>query len=121
LIKLFNLSGSSLSKGIKNISPILYEGIRIENQLLDGTTHIQTIGDAKKYFNFEILADQEQVDNTNYTNSQGGKLKLVVDDNYYIGFAYVSEWKRITIRHITKSNRWYTSTVKFVINEEGIL
>lgn len=121
MIKLFDLLGNSLSKGIKNISPILYEGIRIENPLLDGTTHIQTIGEAKKYFNFEILADNGQVDGINYANSQGSKLKLVVDDKYYIGFAYVSEWQRITIRHKTESNRWYTSAVKFAINEEGTL
>jgi hypothetical protein len=121
LIKLFDLLDNSLSKGIRNISPILYEGIRIENQLLNGTTHVQTIGKPKKYFNFEILADQDQVDRINYANSQGGKLKLVVDNKHYIGFAYVSDWQRITIRHKTESNRWYTTVVKYAINEEGNL
>ena len=40
MIRLYDLSDNVLSKGIKSLSPILYDGIKIENQLLDGSMHI---------------------------------------------------------------------------------
>lgn len=121
MIKLYDLSDKELSKGIKSLSPILYDGIQIENKLLDGTSHIQIIGDPQRYVTFEILANQNQVDNINSITSQGGPLKLRVDNKYYIGYCYVSDWQRITIRHANELNRWYTSNIKIMISSEGVI
>lgn len=119
MIKLYDLSETELSKGIKSLSPILYDVIKIENRLLDGSMHIQTIGDVHKYMTFEILANHNQVDGINLAGSQGAKLKIIIDDKYYIGFCEVSDWQRITIRYLDELNRWYTTSAKFTVSEEG--
>jgi len=121
LIKLLDLSNKQLSKGIKSLSPVLYDGIKIENTLLDGSLHIQTIGEPQEYINFDVLANHNQVDDINYLNSLGGQLKLIVDDKYYIGHLYVSGWERVTVRHTNELNRLYTSNVKLVISQSGVV
>lgn len=121
MIKLYDLSDNSLSKGIKNLSPILYDAIQIENDLLSGESHIQTIGTPRKYKTFEILANQNQVDSINYISSIGGVFKLVVDTKYYIGFCKLSDWQRATKRYPNETDRFYTNSIRINILEEGII
>lgn len=121
MIKLYDLSNKELSKGIKNLSPILYESIQIENDLLDGSQHIQTIGTPRKYKTFEILANQNQVDDINSAVSIGQPLKLIVDNKYYVGFCKTSDWQRLTKRYVNETDRYYTNSIKFTISSEGII
>jgi len=121
MIRLYDLENNLLSKGIKSLSPILYDGIKIENQLLDGSLHIQTIGDPQRYFNFELLANHTQVDVINNINAQGGRLKVVIDGDYYEGYCNTEDWQRITMRHLEESDRYYTTTVKFIVWQSGVV
>lgn len=121
MIGLFDLQENTLSKGIKSLSPILYDGIKIENKLLDGTLHIQTIGDAQRYFTFELLSNHIQVDLLNSINAQGGRVKAIIDGDYYIGYCYTEDWERITIRHAQESDRYYVTSARFVIWESGVI
>lgn len=120
MIYLTNLEGEKLSRGIRNLSPIRYESIQIKNKLLDGSYHIQTIGDPLKYITFEILSNHEQVNKINTAEYKGEELKLVVDDRYYIGMLNNElDWNRITIRHKDSENTHYTSSVRLNVTEEG--
>ena len=121
MIRLYDLSDNVLSKGIKSLSPILYDGIKIENKLLDGSLHIQTIGEAQRYFTFELLANHVQVDRINSINAQGGRLKVIIDGDYHIGYCYTEDWGRITTRYIDESDRCYITSVRFVIWESGVV
>lgn len=122
MIQLEDISGAKLSRGIRNLSPIKFDGIKIKNRLLDGTYHIQTIGDSMKYIEFEILSNSSQVDIINKTEDIGGKLKLIIDNKYYIGYLNEElDWQRITMRYKNKNDTFYTSKVRLNIESEGIL
>lgn len=121
MIQLFNLQDKELSKAIRSLSPILYEPIKIENQLLDGTIHTQTIGTPRKYIKFEVLSNHEQVDIINSLNANGGELKLIVDNKYYVGLSEVGDWQRFSMRHKKKTDTFYTSEIRININKEGVI
>lgn len=120
MIKLLNLEDKELSKGIRNLSPIQYDSIQVKNRLLDGSYHIQTIGDPLKYYTFEILSDENQVGKINQEEYRGGKLKLIIDDKYYIGMLEEKlSWERITMRHKESKDRYYIASIQFNIESEG--
>lgn len=119
MIKLETLQGIKISTGIKSLSPTSFEGIRIENKLLDGSKHVQIIGDPQKYFNFEILSNHLQVNIINNAYSINEMLKLIIDDKFYKGYISEHSWVRITVRHKIESNRYYTCSLRFDISEEG--
>lgn len=122
MIRLESLKGEKLSRGIRNLSPIRYESIRIKNKLLDGSYHIQTIGDPLKYITFEILSNHEQVNKINTAEYKGEELKLVVDDKYYIGkIGEKLSWDRMTMRYKKESDRHYKASAIFYVNEEGTI
>lgn len=122
MIKLENLQKKALSKGIKDISPIQHETIQVKNKLLDGTYHIQTIGEPLKYIEFDILANHDQVDLINKAEYQGEPLKLILDNKYYVGLLEEKlDWQRITMRYKESKNRYYTAKIRLNINEEGIV
>lgn len=120
MIQLENLEGETLSIGIRSLSPIKYDSVQVKNRLLDGSYHVQTIGSPQKYFEFEILSNHKQVDILNFAETIGEKLKLIVDDKFYIG--YIDEemdWKRMTMRYKNPVDRWYVSNLKFIVIGEG--
>lgn len=122
MIQLENLEGEILSIGIRSLSPIKYESIQVKNKLLDGSYHIQTIGNPLKYYEFEILSNHKQVDMLNLAETIGEKLKLIVDDKFYIG--YIDEemnWSRMTMRHTKSTDRWYVAKMKFIVDNEGVI
>lgn len=113
MIRLYDLSGKELSKGINNVSPILYDVIEIRNQLLDGSVHRQTIGNPQKYITFDILSNQKQVDDINAIISQGGQFMLLLDNVLHIGFCDTGSWERITKRLLEEKNRYFTTEIRF--------
>ncbi len=122
MIRLENSQNKVLSRGIKDISPIQYESIQVKNKLLDGTFHIQTIGDPLKYIEFEILSNHDQVDLINKAEHQGEPLKLILDSKYYKCLLEEKpDWQRITMRYKESKNRYYTAKIRLNINEEGIV
>lgn len=121
MILLENLQGDRLSRGIKDLSPIQYDTIQIKNKLLDGSYHIQTIGEPMKYITFEILSNHNQVDLLNIAEYKGEELKLIIDNRYYIGILDNRlEWSRISVRYKNSTNVYYTSNIKFNVSKEGL-
>lgn len=119
MIRLLTLTSQQVSTGIRSLSPEQYETIMIENKLLDGSTHIQTIGDPLKFRNFEILSNNIQVDMINQAESIGSKFRLEVDDKYYIGFISKPDWAKFNYRHPEPTFRYFTASIKFTVSEEG--
>lgn len=120
MIYLTNKHNDKLSKGIKDLSPIQYESIQVKNKLLDGSYHIQTIGDPASYIEFVILSNHNQVATISQAQAIGEALKLIVDDKYYIGLLDDRpQWKRITMRYKDADNIYYTSPIRININEVG--
>lgn len=120
MILLENLNHVKLSNGIKDLSPIMYDTIHVKNKLIDGSYHIQTIGNPIKYRTFEILSNYNQVDLINLAESKGEPLRLIENDRYYIGMLDdVVDWSRFLHRRSSKSETLYTAKIQLNISEEG--
>lgn len=119
MMALKTTDGELLSWGLRNVSPLMIESILLENKLLDGSNHVQTIGEGLKYFQLEILCNENNVDIVTLTQSQGGFFRLELDDKYYIGYISRPDWERETGREKVKEKRIYASDIKFTITEEG--
>jgi len=122
LILLQNLDSNKLSYGIRNLSPMMYDTIKVKNKLIDGSYHVQIIGSPVKYYTFEILANQIQVDVINLAVSKGELLKLIIDEKYYIGMIDgIDEWTGLVYRQQDKANTIYSAKLRLNISEEGTL
>ena len=119
MIKLYDLDDYSLSLGIRSLSSLTYDANQLENRLLDGSFHVQTIGEAAQYFEFEILANQNQVDKINLAHSISENLKLIIDSEEYTGIISSPKWNRITKRYKNESYRYFVSLIRFDVIEEG--
>jgi hypothetical protein len=119
MMALYDSDMNLLSIGFRNMSPLLIDARLIENRLLDGSLHIQTVDEGHKLRRFDLLANEEQVDIINTKYAQGAQLRLEVDDKYYIGFIRKPEWSRETKREALKVDRWYMAKIEFMIVSEG--
>ena len=122
MILLQNLDNEKLSYGIRSLSPMMYDVIKVKNKLIDGSYHVQIIGSPVKYYTFEILANQIQVDVINLAVSKGELLKLIIDEKYYIGMIDgIDEWTGLVYRQQDKANTIYSAKLRLNISEEGTL
>jgi hypothetical protein len=122
LILLQNLDSNKLSYGIRSLSPMMYDTVKVKNKLIDGSYHTQIIGNPVKYFTFEILSNQIQVDVINLAVSKGELLKLIIDDKYYIGMIEeIEEWTLLALDRNDKTKTIYSTTMRFNISQEGTL
>ena len=119
MIKLYDLDDYSLSLGIRSLSSLTYDANQLENRLLDGSFHVQTIGEAAQYFEFEILANQNQVDKINLAHSISENLKLIIDSKEYTGIISKPKWNPVTKRYKNESYRYFVSSIRFDVIEEG--
>ena len=120
MILLQNLDNEKLSYGIRSLSPMMYDVIKVKNKLIDGSYHVQIIGSPVKYYTFEILANQIQVDLINLIESRGEPLRLIIDDKYYVGMLdSKAEWTRLILRRGDPINTLYTAKLQLNISEEG--
>lgn len=122
MILLQNLDNEKLSYGIRSLSPMMYDVIKVKNKLIDGSYHVQIIGSPVKYYTFEILANQIQVDVINLAVSKGELLKLIIEEKYYIGMIEESkEWTLLALNRNDKTKTIYSAKLRLNISEEGTL
>lgn len=120
MILLEDLNNTKLSYGIRDLSPLQYDTIQVKNKLLDGSYHIQTIGEPLKYITFEILSNHNQVDLLNQAEHKGEELRLIIDDKFYVGMLdSKAEWTRLILRRGDPINTLYTAKLQLNISEEG--
>lgn len=116
------IDGSELSKTVKIKGPIKRTGIQIKNKLLDGTDHIQVIGDSSRSISIGILADEDQCNIINYNQAMGVKVTFELEDKYYTCLIDARpEWERYSQYYPKASDRYYAATLNLLIQEEGNL
>jgi len=121
MIKLYTTDGTLLSYAIRDTSPLMMESIMIENKLLDGSIHVQSIGDGFKFYEFTLVSNEIQVDIITPLQSEGGLFRLELDGKYYIGLMEEPRWKRETVRTYEKEGRLFSSSIKIKVVEDGLI
>lgn len=122
MILLQNLDNEKLSYGIRSLSPMMYDVIKVKNKLIDGSYHVQIIGSPVKYYTFEILANQIQVDVINLAVSKGELLKLIIEEKYYIGMIEESEeWTLLALNRNDKTKTIYSAKLQLNVSQEGFI
>ena len=112
---LMTSDGVVLTRLVEDISTIEYESIHLKNKLLDGSYHIQTIGDPQKSVTVSVYSNGVQVAQINEFQASGQSLKLIDDDLTYTGF--IDEpisWSRKTPKRSSET-MWYYGTFRFII------
>ena len=119
MIKLETINGQVLSRILKDISPISYSSNRQVNRILDGSYHVQIIGNPLKSMTGIIVSSHEQADQLNKLIDQGTPLVLLFLDKKYL--VYIDEnikWTRINFAHGNKNKSYFEGNLVMVIKEE---
>lgn len=116
MIFLEDLFKNRLTKGIRNLSPIINESNIVKNKLLDGSQHIQVIGEPTEYITLDVLADYDQTRRINIGKGTGEILRLNVYNETYEG-AILEDiyWERFGDHNKNKNNINYIATIRFDI------
>ena len=94
--------------------------IQKKNKLLDGTYHIQTIGEPLKYIEFTVVANELQTEKINLMETKGELLKLIDYNRFFIGFINNRvDWKRLTVGYIDREKRLYEGRISIIVKEES--
>lgn len=122
MIRIETLEGEVLSEVCKDVSPPKYESIQKKNKLLDGSYHIQIIGNPLKYIEFIVISNQIQVEKIDLLETCGEKIRLIEHERIYTGFIDGQvDWKRQTIGYTNRVRKLYEGRLKIIIQEEGTL
>lgn len=114
--------GQSLSTAIRNVSPIKFESVRIENKLLDGSIHLQTIGLPSKYVTFDLLANHTEIALLHLTSAIAEVVELSFDGYTYKGILKEINEVRINAWSKKKGNIFYIANgIRMDIVEEGLI
>ena len=106
-----NSSDTAVSNIIEYLSSKKKDARLIENKLIDGSMHIQTIGDARDYYLMDIFANHEQVELIDLGISIGEVFTLEIDESTSLeGFLKVENWERLTKRTTDKAETYYKTT-----------
>ena len=121
MIKLTTSSGEALSKILNDVSPIMYASNRQVNRLLDGTYHVQIIGNPLKSIEGAIISSHLQAEKLNELIDQGTPLILFFLDKQYL--VYVDEpisWKRHNFAYGNKEKSFFEGRLRMIIKEEVV-
>lgn len=95
------------------------DGISVENRLLGGEIHVQTIGEAVRFVDMEVIvsaAVRIQMDSLAITKDP---VRVEMDGAYYLGpIRRAVEWQ--TFRQGPYSSRLYMGELTLIVQEEGI-
>ena len=119
MIRLETSTGIILSKILKEVSPIEYSSNRQVNRLLDGSYHVQIIGNPLRKIQGVIISTFNQVEMLNSLVDQGTPMVLIFLDKKYLGFIDEGiSWKRINFAHGDKDRSLFEGKFMMVIKEE---
>jgi len=122
MTRLETSTGEVLSRILKELSPIEYASNKQVNRLLDGSYHVQIIGDPLKSIEGTIISTFNQAEKLNNLADLGAPLALIFLDKRYL--VYVDQgvvWKRISYAHGNKDRSLFEGKVKMVLKEEVAL
>lgn len=114
--------GQSLSTAIRNVTPIRFESIRIENKLLDGSLHLQTIGIPLKYITFDILANHTEIELLHHAAAIAEVVELTFEGKKFRGILKDMNEVRISAWSELKHKVFYIANgIRLDIVEEGLI
>jgi len=122
MIRLETISGDVLSKILKDVSPVKYESNKMVNRLLDGTYHVQIIGQPSMSLEGTILSSHIQAEKLNQLIDQGAPLVFTFLDKKYL--VYIHEkisWQRISFAHGNRDKSYFEGKLAMLIKEEVAL
>ncbi|CAK7037868.1 hypothetical protein [Tissierella sp.] len=120
MIRIETLEGLVLSKVCKEVSPPKYESIFKKNKLLDGSYHIQIIGEPIKYIEFNVISNQIQIEKIDLMEAIGEHLRLIEHERIFIGLIDNKvDWKRLTIGYVNREKRLYEGNIKIIVTDVG--
>lgn len=120
MIRIETLEGLILSKVCKEVSPPKYENIVKKNKLLDGSYHIQIIGEPIKYVEFIVIGNQLQIEKIDLMEVIGEPLKLIEHERIFVGLIDNKvDWKRLTVGFVDRNKRLYEGSIKLIITNVG--
>lgn len=111
--KLLDSKNNSIAIAIKRIL-ITHDVIKIENRLLDGKTHYQTVGNPRKIANVECYIDNAMKDKLLEADAILEPLKLIKDGITYTGI--IKETPSIEI-YISTPPVWYLANFTLTLGE----
>lgn len=76
MIVIYDTYGTKLSTYTQNISPRIYGGKTIMREYLDGSNHIQVIGEASEGYSFDVLVTRAQAEAINREQAKGTILRI---------------------------------------------
>ena len=122
MTKLETMQGVLLSKILKNVSPIKYTSNRQVNKLLDGTYHVQIIGEPLKTIDAVIISNFIQAERLSYLTDRGEEFLF-----YHLGKKYLVhidnpiKWVRLNYSKGNGDKSFYEGKLDMVIKEEVIM
>lgn len=122
MIRLETSSGIVLSKILKDVSPITYSSNEQVNRLLDGSFHVQILGNPLRRMEGTIISTFNQAEMLNSLVDQGTPLLLTFLNKKYM--VYIDEsisWERINFAHGDMDKSLFQGKLKIVIKEEVML
>jgi hypothetical protein len=122
MIRLETSSGIVLSKILKDVSPITYSSNKQVNRLLDGSFHVQILGNPLRRMEGTIISSFNQAEMLNSLVDQGTPLLLTFLNKKYM--VYIDEsisWERINFAHGDMDKSLFQGKLKIVIKEEVML
>ena len=122
MIRLETSTGEVLSRILKELSPIEYSSNRQVNRLLDGSYHVQIVGNSLKSMEGTIVSTFNQAEKLNNLIDQGTPLVLIFLDKKYL--VYIEDkiaWKRINFADGNKDKSLFEGNVRMILKEEVAL
>lgn len=114
-----DLAENILSIAIYDLIPSL-SGHKIKNKLLDGTMHIQTVGDPLSLVSFTIVADGYNMKLINQMDFIGQDIKVFYDNKFYVGLIdSLSNWQEQMFGEV--DTRLYSATITIVVSGDGTI
>lgn len=119
MIRLETMEGMVLSRVVREVSPISYTSNKQVNRLLDGTYHVQVIGQALRRIEGIVISSHVQAEKINEYIDQGTPLYFMFSDKKYL--VYIEEpinWTRINFAHGNKHKSYFEGQTLMIIKEE---
>ena len=114
MLGLKNSSGEILTRNIKSVSPLLVESNKVINRLIDGTSHIQVIGENTKHLKISIRSTKNQAEIVSEMVAEGEFFTFENGSKQYIGLIFDDvDWQMIG----SPSADWYVADVDLVVVE----
>ena len=120
MIRLTTLDNYTLTLLCSNVSLPIHDILQVENRLLDGSLHIQTIGEPLKTISIEVLVTEINAINID-------RIENIKEEIYF--FKGTKRYQGIIRNPITWTKRSmytgdttkYSGEIEFVILEEGTI